>query len=540
MGFAGAAPGPHPKLLADAVGVTSLNQKLGRGDLRPLRAPLNRAVVGAGRKTIYRMGRDVTSDTDYWLSWTTDVNVVRGFNADDPSEQTFYSGDGIPKWTDNAMGLGATPPTAWRALGLPAPATPVALVASGGSATDKETRAYVYTYVSDRDQESGPSPAATVTCKVDDSVAITGLAAAPAGSYGINRIRVYRTETGTSGSTTFFFLRELVSTATNTTDDNRALGEVLPSLTWVPAPGVPQGGAVNLTEPALHGLVGLWNGMLAGISGRGIRFCESYVPYAWPMGYEIVPADVTPVALATYGQVLVVLTNGNPSIIAGGTPDAMTESPVEFSEACIAAKSAVGVGDGAVWASPNGLAYVGTRGPRVLTQGLLLAEDWEALNPASIIGAFFERRYFGFYVVGGTKRSFMIDPANPTGLYFSDIGADAVYVDKAQDALFILNGTNVQRWDAGGTLTAKFRSKVWEEPTAPAAYAWGRVIADGFPVTLRLYADGVKVEDRQIDSAEPFRLKSGYHFRTFQIEVETASPVQAVTVAHSVQELTAP
>ena len=69
-GFSGAVNAPHPKLLPETVGTVSWNQKPGRGDFRPWRDPLDVATVPAGRKTIYRFGRDVAEDGRYWMSWT--------------------------------------------------------------------------------------------------------------------------------------------------------------------------------------------------------------------------------------------------------------------------------------------------------------------------------------------------------------------------------------------------------------------------------------------------------------------------------------
>ena len=110
-----------PLLLADGLGVYSRNQKPGRGNLLPWKQPTTVATVPAGRKTIYRMGRDVASDANYWLSWTTVVHAIRGFDAGDTTERTFYTGDGAPKVTDNTVALASAPyPTASRPMGLPA------------------------------------------------------------------------------------------------------------------------------------------------------------------------------------------------------------------------------------------------------------------------------------------------------------------------------------------------------------------------------------------------------------------------------------
>ena len=184
-GFAGENRALHPKLLPDAVGTLSRGQKPGRGDLRPWRQPLTVATVPTGRRTIYRMGRDVASDTNYWLSWPTVVHAIRGFSADDTTERTFYTGDGTPKVTDNTMALASTPyPTAHRPMGIPAPATALLVTADTGAWTgDTETYFYTYTYVNDWGWESAPAPASLQHDRPSDATAtLTGFAAPPAGN----------------------------------------------------------------------------------------------------------------------------------------------------------------------------------------------------------------------------------------------------------------------------------------------------------------------------------------------------------------------
>ena len=519
----------EPKLLPDSVGVACTNAKPGRGDLRPWSAPLNKATVPAGRQTIYRMGRDVASDTNYWLSWPTVVHAVVGGNAADTLERTYYTGSGSPKWTDTtkALPVGSDSNAGARLLGVPAPTGTITLSASSGVATTNETRFYTYTYVSDIGEEGAPNPApVSITCKTDDTVTISGLVGPGAGNYGVTLIRVYRTEAGTSGSADFYFLREVVYTATSTTDDNRDLGEVMATTTWLP----PDAGMTWLT--------GLWNGMMAGISGRAVRFCEAFTYYAWPIAYEILPTNAKPVALATFGQTLVMLTDGNPSIITGGSPESMDEQPVEFYQSCIAPLSAVGMGHGVAWASPDGLAYVGQGGPRLLTSGVMTREDWQALAPSGIIGAMYEGRYFGFY--GAGTKCFILDPANPQGMYFLDFGATAVHVDAVQDALFVLDGVNVQKFDAGTAKTATFKSKVFRQPKPVQGFACAEVVGGqsvGSPATLKLYADGVLKHTQTVTSTTPFRLPSGYYGQDFQVEVSTTTNIQGIALAHSMQEL---
>lgn len=518
----------HPTLLNEALGVQSLNQKSGRGDLRPWNAPLNVATVPAGRQTIYRMGRDVASDTQYWLSWPTVVHAVRAGDATDTAERTYYTGDGTPKWTDTTKALAAAPyPTSSRELGVPAPASAPLLSAAGGVSETIETRFYTSTFVSDAGEESAPGPVSlALVCKADDTVTLTALAAAPAGAYGITMRRIYRTDSDSSGSAEFFFLREIASGLTGTTDDNRDLGEVMPTTTW-------------LMPPAdLKWLTGLWNGMMAGISGRSVRLCEANTYYAWPIAYEILPAEVTPVALATFGQTLVVLTNGAPLIVTGGSPDAMDEQPSGFLQACVAPLSAVGMGPGVVWASPDGLCYLGGDGARVLSQGVMTREDWQLLKPETIQAGLYEGRYIATYSPSnGVRKGFIWDPANPGGLFFIDFGWDALYFDDLQDALYLLDGVNIKKWDTGAALTTTFKSKLFRAPRPTPAFACAEVQADGYPVTLKLYCDGALKHTQTVASRNPFRLPSGFRASDHQVEIATAYPVQSVALAHAMQEL---
>lgn len=668
-GFAGENRALHPKLLQGAACAKSVNQKPGRGDLRPWRNPLTVATVPAGRNTIYRMGRDVASDADYWLSWTGTVHAVRGFETGDTTERTFYSGDGTPKVTNNVIGLAAAPyPTASRPLGIPAPATapivtvtdpdpsviqegqpartetraprnitdvavfqglfflpstarvwlepghgivtgdkvtvqcstfpqinatdasvtlqpdglsivyrlgnnsvsPFAqtsatgtvtlrsdtvfypeipqLAADPGSLGSRQTRFYVYTYVSDWGWESPPSPVSNQADALTASVVVIGgFSTPPAGNYGINRIRIYRTQTGSSGATEFFFLREIAIGTTTTQDDNRTLGEVLPTTTWVPAPG------------DLSHLTAGWNGMLFGISGGGLRACEPYVPYAWPLQYEILPPDSKAVALGVFGQAVLVLTNGRPLLVSGSSPDSLDQQPLEMPQACIAPRSVASMGAGVAWASNDGLCWYGQGGARILTAGLLTREQWLALNPASMIGCMVEGLYFCSYDDGAGRKSFMLDPLNPTGLYFMDAGFTAMHFDELQDQLYVLNGTSVQRWDAAATfMTALARSKEHRLPR-PENLGWIEVVSDSYPVTVRVDCMNIPASEvtalvtldprltaptptsirytTTITGRDPQPLPGGWLADDWQIEVETTGAVQGLALASSIEEL---
>lgn len=551
-GFAGENRNLHPKLLPASVGVTSLNQKPGKGDFRPWRSPTTVTSAPTGTKTIYRMGRDVADESNYWLTWPTIVHAVRDFNEEDTTERTFYTGDGAPKVTDNTIALASTPyPTANRPLGLPVPAAaPTAAKDVGTWTGDVVTHFYVYTYVNDWGWESAPSPVSTqIDRESDATVSLSGFSTPPAGNYQINKIRVYRTQTGSSGATEFFFLREIAIGTSTTTDDNRTLGEVLETTTWLPPPA------------DLSFLTPMWNGMLAGISGNAVRFCEAYVGYAWPVAYDVLPPDSKPVALGTFGQNLLVLTTGNPLLVVGTGPDALDQVPVEFAQACLAPESVVSMGNGVAWASSDGLCWYGTNGPEIITAKAIGRDEWQAMRPETIIGRNYEGLYVGSYepVSGQPRKMFMIAPGSPDGVFFLDKGYEAMHFDKLLDQLFVLDGTDIQKWDSGTTMTASATSKEFLH-TQPVTFAMAQVVADTYPVTVRITAKGLSADTvttlltkgvpgvdspaagevrytKSVANRKNFKLPTGFKAYDWQLSMSTQYPVQGVAVASTIEEI---
>lgn len=539
-GFLGANTQLNKALLPEGVGVQSLNQAPGRGDLRSWHDPLAVASVPSSpqRKTIYRFGRDTESDTLYWLSWTTVVHAIRGFDREDTQERTYFTGAaGGPAWTDNTMAIATAPyPTASRPLGVPAPtAGPTLAISTAGTSTTQEDRFYVTTFVNDLGWESAPSPFSKITCNTDAKITLSSLEAAPAGNYGINRRRVYRTESGATGATEFFFLAEVTYTGggQSWTETGAALSnDVLATQTtlggWLPCPS----DATCLTQ--------LWNGMAAVISGKAIRPCVANHIYAYPYDYEIVIAD-QPLAMGVWGQNLLVLTSGKiPSLIAGQDPASLGEQPLDglpFNGACKSIVSVVSLGHGVCWAAPDGLAYIGNAGQKVVTAGLIHPDDWKALHPETMVGCQFMGLYFGFYNDGSGWRGFAIDPLAPTGIFWLSTGYPAAYADPKSAAMFVLDGGSIKKWDAGTAfMTATFVSKAYRTPSTNMGFA--RVIADSYPVTFALIADGATKVAKSVASDDVFSLPDGYEAQVWQVSVQTqGNPVTSVHIAETDEEL---
>ena len=223
-GFTGSNLALDPHALPETIGVDAVDLEPGRDRFVPLKGRVTRATVPASpqRLSIYRMGRDVVSSADYWLSNPAVVTYARMFGTDS-TERTIIVGSGTPKWTNNVIGLSGGPPypQALRELAVPAPTnSPTVTEDTAGEGTDVEIF-FVQTFVNDLGWESAPSPPSTaLVCKPGAILDLTGLGAAPAGNYGFTTRRIYVTQPGVGSNAEFYFLRE-VSAATTATSSAR-------------------------------------------------------------------------------------------------------------------------------------------------------------------------------------------------------------------------------------------------------------------------------------------------------------------------------
>ena len=131
--FKGVSPRTNPRYLDDGGAQIALNVEAFGQSVKPLKGL--GALSGPGGQgfvlpktgtllTLYRFGQDETDETRYWFHWDKDVDVCRSQVAGDTAEWTFYTGDGYPRATNNALALAGTStayPVASRRLGLPAP-----------------------------------------------------------------------------------------------------------------------------------------------------------------------------------------------------------------------------------------------------------------------------------------------------------------------------------------------------------------------------------------------------------------------------------
>lgn len=580
--FLGQAPKLAGELLPDTVAQYSFNVKLYSGDLIPYTIP---EVVSSLEKTgpitsIYPM---MNGTNRLWLHWTTDVDVAKGPIASDTTQRIYYTGDSEPRVTNFTLatsGGGASYPIGYYTLGLPAPTVAVTAALGGGGAGAALARTYVYTWLTLWDEESQPSPVSnSVNAMEGQTVNITGLpVAGPVGQYQTTGMvkRLYRAVT--TGAGTFYFKVADIAMGTAVYADTIAtavLVTFLPSQDW------------DAPNANMIGIIALPNGMMAGFFDNNLCFCEPYQPHAWPIKYRLT-TDSDIVAIASVGTSIVVATEGNPYVFTGNSPADVTSTRLDIIYPCVAKRSMVNMGFGAVYASRAGLVVISQSGNDLLTKYVHYWDTWQAsFDITHLTARYYDGKYFAAHDTG----SFIFERDEQIGGYFveSNYQFTAAYYDPLAALFFFALGQSVLQWDPvdGVRSVIDWKSKVfktadmvnfgaarvvgdWEAADSSAAIAAnnaiiisnqntiinelaagsinsvafnesyevnGSLIEDLNPIDnailFQLYTDKIIRFQRYINNSEVFRLPSGYKTDTFEVRVSGNVQVRAIHLAET-------
>lgn len=437
--FTGELPRTQVHYLPDNHAVVARNTKLTGGSIRPMRG-------GALRHTFTTAGKtDVVLHGAQWFGFDYEVDAAPGPVAADRlyltraagEPQIYYSG-------------------AWWPLAV---ATPIDIpsVSRTGTLDDPTSYyvAYAFTWVTALGEESGPSPLSTAI-KFSSGTAITVgnlPSATSVGGRPVQYKRIYRARTATSGATELMLIAEVAAAATSFVDTHGANPdmEAIPTKEFDPPP----------TD--LRGLTAMPNGMMAGFTGKELHFCHPYQPHAWPRAYSQVVNDQI-IGLCAFGSSLAVITNSNPWLVQGLSPDQMAMTKVEAMFPCVAKRSIVDMGYAAVYASPLGLVQIAENGANLVSNGIWSEDEWELMQPSTIQAARLGLAYIMSYLpVDSSIRKVAIVNLNgdqPT-LVHCDSVANGFYADPSSNRTYYLDDTGkfIYEFDAGDLLTYTWRSK---------------------------------------------------------------------------------
>jgi hypothetical protein len=452
-------------------------------------------------------------------------------------------------------------------------------------------RAYVYTWISSYNEQGPPSPPLlfngwsngvwtielpSLPDPLDQGVQRT-----------IDRKRLYRTVTSTTGVTSYYLVAEMPIAQTEYVDSSQdndiALNELLASFFWFPPPD------------DLQGFVAYTNGMTVGWRSNEVWFSEIYRPHAWPPGY-VLTTEFPVVGLGVSGQSIIVCTEGNPYVLQGVLPNQMAAVKVLLPEPCINPGSIVSTDTVVMYHSPNGLVEVDQSGIAVnMTESWITREAWQQLAPISAVRAIkLTSLYFAFgaaadglstgYTIGlrsqaeqvlgsgylSAQQGYGVMPLRGRhSLGFMPLTppdpfqVDNVLSDPWTGTGLLIQGGQIYYYDFNDQVPEImpyiWRSKIYKQkarknyeavkvfftvpPGTPEQNAVRnmedpQVLDTGQYGILRVYADGSLFTTREIrQSGELLRVYSGGKYEDWQFEVEARVLVSTVQAATSVKEL---
>lgn len=199
------------------------------------------------------------------------------------------------------------------------------------------------------------------------------------------------------------------------------------------------------------------------------------------------------------------------------------------------------MGHGVVYASANGLVYVGAGRASLITQGLVTRQEWASFQPSTLRACEYRQQYMAFYgTSAGNGGGFFINPLAPDGGMISlDLKARAVHRDPLNENLYLLDwAKNIAQFEAGvSPMTAVWRSRVIELET-PTSFKVLRVetVSPG-ATEIRIYGDDALQSSTIITDNKPVRLPRTGRFRRWEIEVRTTGIVRSVAIAEAVSEV---
>lgn len=528
--FRGEKPIVSPRLLPEQNAQVARNLYLRRGTLLPEQGPLAVAVLSgvANPSSIYRYpyGND---GAGFWFGWGQGkiVDVVKSPLANDDWKRVYWTGDGAPRMAPIVLatqGVGPYPSASYL-LGIPVPLGSVGVATAADESPDAPVTAvdcaYVATLVSAYGEEGPPSsPSAAITRwdEADDEpgmpIRVT-LPTVPAGAHNIALLRLYRAE----NNGTFNFVVDLPVGTAEYVDSvpTESLGIDCPSLTW------------DAPDSRMIGLRAIGNGVLCGFFDNTLCFSEAYRPHAWPVDYQMAfPDNIVGVGATMNG--IVVATTGKPWLVTGSSPAAMSQTQLDIDLPCVSRGSVVDMGEYVLYAAAEGLVSVAGGQAALITEGDFSRDQWQTLQPRTLHAYRQDGRYLAFYQGG----CFALAPGE--GIEFLDVSATRGYFDEAASQLYLIDGVAISAWRQGEPMEYRWRSKVYEN--LRGNFSCGKVIAGGYPVHLRILADGREVLAADITSRNMFRLPSGYaDASAWEVEISGHQEVMVVQLASSPSEL---
>lgn len=577
--FGGIIPRLADRGLPESAAQYAMNAKLYSGELRAWNRLKEVATLPfSGAKTVFHF-----SDGPHYVGFDKHTYITKSALVNDAFDRVYYSNsDGVFVTTEARLDA-ADPPFK---LGVPAPTGAFTVTPSGGTVETAESRVYLATLVSAFGEESAPTNPVLATGNADGTWTVDDLDALGVDLVeypNIEKLRLYRTLTSATGvdyrkvdewdigARPATYVDAVAST-------DLASSSVMISLGWAPPPA------------GLTGLISVAGGFLVGFVGKTVRCSVPYYPHAWPEDFQFAVEDNI-VGLGTFGNTVVIATEGRSQLLVGPTPDVMSLMKLEGVQPCLSARSLVSTNNGVLYATTDGLVLVdgSTNKGQIISRSWVTKDEWMSrFSPATQMASVFQDRYFSFYT---SQLGFTVGFDDPiTG--FTELqkdGVSSVDLDTYTGQTLVTVGNKVYEWDgdATGSLLYTWRSKPFmltkpanmavlqlrgsfvgnsadiPVPDPVAAVNWSvNSHAIGAPsqggggsingpatwqmagtaptsptagpsIAVKVYGDGALVWFGAVSNEKPVRLPSGYKPVKYEFEVQGTTPLFSLTVAET-------
>lgn len=398
---------------------------------------------------------------------------------------------------------------------------------------DKDSRAYVYTYVNLYGEEGPPSPPMLKTTGTTLDVTVQVTKDAISGYVPIKEIRVYRTPSGSTIADYFYVGTVGALSGGPTFDfvDNLGAGllnEPISSTNYFPPPA------------SLVGLMALPNGILCAWKGNELWFSEAYKPWAWPPGY-VKPLPFTIVGGIAHGSGAVITTVQQPFIVSGVSSDAMTASKLNVAQAGVSKWSIASVDGTVIYASNDGLVVLnGNSGSLMQSEKFFTRDVWRsryAAGLSSMVFSVWDGRLVVFSNTGAIV-PFMIrvDEADGTMTDLPNLVASCAFISQLSDQFYYARNNSLYQFNGGSAQTLEWFSKE-EVLKVPTNFGFAQAVVEG-TWSIEFYAGGVLRHTKAVTSGvTDFRLPSGFKSDRWKIRITGQGRFRELRLANTAAEL---
>jgi hypothetical protein len=500
------------------------------GALDPIREPLFITTLGKSgvKKSLYRWPQSGGSETQYWFHWLTDVDVTKGPVKNDTQERVFFTGDGAPKYTDSTLATGSPLlPNSSILLGIPAPSA--ATVSAGGGSGVTQSVIAAYAYVNSIGEVGPLSPASAPTNAAPGAtITVSGMDGAPVGAYNITQKYVYLSQTDANGTTKFRYWQTV---PVGTASAAGLIGNLVEE-SASPSPIAP--------PSDLFGLLFHPNGFLVGFTKNRFHRSDVFKPYAWPDAF-IDPMGDDVVGGAISGNSIVIITNKGVKLSSGSDPQNQYIVEIAGAQAGVAKRTIQVSERGVYYVSNNGICRISPNGAfEFLTEQAFPQRLWKEKNPSGMHAVLQDERYFVWWDNGSDRGLMIFDfRSSSFAMIQSSVYATAAWTDpKTQQVYMALPAdNNLYRWDGGANRLVMVATTAEVRLNSAENVGAARVRATGYPITFKLYGDGVLVSTKTVASDRPFFLAGQKRYNRVQGEVSGQFKVTELTIGSCIEDL---